>query len=75
MVGVVGVVLVTPLLMLYWFVRRGWLAPSESRSWKHSLAPEAVSQKPQRQGGWEEITSRKFPRRESVPGDGSGGER
>ena len=42
--GGLGVIVVTPLLMLYWFKQRGWLSPSESRSWKNVLAPETPSE-------------------------------
>jgi magnesium transporter len=42
--GALGVIVMTPLLMLYWFARRGWLSPSETQSWKHVLAPEATSE-------------------------------
>jgi magnesium transporter len=42
--GALGMIVMTPLLMLYWFGRRGWLLPSETRSWKHVLAPETASE-------------------------------
>jgi magnesium transporter len=73
MAGAVGTVLVTPLLMLYWFTRRGWLMPSEPQHRRHSLVPEAADEEPQSQEYREEIASRKFHRRHPALGDGKGG--
>jgi hypothetical protein len=42
--GALGMIVMTPLLMFYWFKRRGWLSPSESRSWKQVLVPETTSE-------------------------------
>ena len=72
MVGVVGMVLVTPLLMLYWFVLRGWLSPSVPQYRQDSLMPEAADQEPQSQAYREEVASRKFHRRKPALGDGRG---
>jgi magnesium transporter len=74
MVGVVGMVLVTPLLMLYWFTLRGWLSPSEPQHRQHSRRPKAAAEEPQSQAYREEVASRKFHRREPVLGDGRGGD-
>jgi magnesium transporter len=72
--GALAVVVVTPFSMLYWFMRRGWLSPSEFRYRKPSLAPEAAYQESQSQGDKEEASSRKFHRREPAPGNRSGGD-
>jgi magnesium transporter len=72
MVGVVGMILVTPLSMLYWFVLRGWLSPSVPQYRQHSLMPGAADEKPQSQDYRAEVASRKFHRRESALGDGRG---
>src|SRR5262245_63099110 len=74
MIGVVGVILVTPLLMLYWFTLRGWLSPSEPQSRQPSLRPEAAAEESQSQAYRAEIASRKFHRREAALGDGRGGD-
>ena len=74
MMGVVGMVLVTPLLMLYWFTLRGWLSPSELQHRKHSLMPEGAAEEPQSQAYRAEVASRKFHRREPALGDGRGGD-
>ena len=74
MAGVVGMVLVTPLLMLYWFTLRGWLSPSEPRYRRHSRRPKAAAEEPQSQAYREEVASRKFHRRKPALGDGSGGD-
>jgi magnesium transporter len=42
--GALGMIVMTPLVMFYWFKRRGWLSPSESRSWKQVLVPETTSE-------------------------------
>ena len=60
MVGVVGVMLVTPLFMLYWFTLRSWLSPSEPQSRRHSRRPKAADEKPQSRASREEVASRKF---------------
>jgi magnesium transporter len=72
MVGVVGMILVTPLSMLYWFVLRGWLSPSVPQYRQHSLMPGAADEKPQSQDYRAEVASRKFHRREPALGDGRG---
>jgi magnesium transporter len=74
MAGTVGVVLATPLLMLYWFTLRGWLSPSAPQYRKHSLMPEAAAEEPQSQGYREEVASRKSHRRKPTLGDGRGGD-
>jgi magnesium transporter len=71
--GVLGTVLVTPFVMLYWFTQRGWLAPSALREPKRFLAPEAADRKP-RSRGKREVTSNKFHRQEPATGDGKGGD-
>jgi magnesium transporter len=60
--GALGVVVVTPLCMFYWFKRRGWLSPSESRSWQHVLAPGTMSKAPMGQYQREEEASREYLR-------------
>jgi len=70
--GALGVIFVTPLVMLYWFMRRGWLAPSEFRAWKSALTPVATYEEPQSPGYREEVASRKFLRQEPARGDGQG---
>jgi hypothetical protein len=72
MVGVFGMILVTPLLMLYWFTLRGWLSPSEPQYRQASLRPEAADEKPQSQAYRAEVASRKFHRRTPALGDGRG---
>ena len=74
MMGVLGVILVTPLLMLYWFTRRGWLSPSEPPSRHPALRPEAPAEESPSQAYRVEIASRKFFRRQPALGDGSGGD-
>ena len=74
MMGVVGMVLVTPLLMLYWFTRRGWLSPSEPQYRQHPLMPEAADKKPQSQGYRAEVASSTFHRRQPALGDERGGD-
>ena len=69
--GALSMILVTPLVMLYWFTRRGWLAPSAAWNPQRSLAPEAADQKSQSQGE-RKVTSKKFHRWEPAPGDGTG---
>ena len=49
--GALGVIVVTPLFMLYGFKRRGWLSPSESRAWKNVLTPETRSEASLRRQG------------------------
>ena len=71
--GALGMVVVTPLVMLYWFTRRGWLTPSEPQKPKPYLAPEATARVSQRQSD-REVTSKTFHRRASAPGDGKGGD-
>src|SRR5499426_1525497 len=66
MMGAFGMVLVTPLLMLYWFTLRGWLAPSEPRYRRHSRRPKAVAEEPQSQVYREEVASRKFHRQKAA---------
>jgi hypothetical protein len=56
--GGLVMIVVTPLLMLYWFKRRGWLSPSESRSWHHVLAPGTMSKASVSQYQREEEASR-----------------
>jgi magnesium transporter len=75
MMGVVGMVLVTPLLMLYWFTLRGWLSPYESQHRQHSLMPAAAAEEPQSQAYREEAASRKFHMRKAALDDGRGGDR
>jgi hypothetical protein len=65
-------VLVTPVGMLYWFRRRGWLASSVVWDPQPSLASEAAGQKPQRQGDTK-VTSKKFHRWEPAAEDDKGG--
>jgi hypothetical protein len=74
MVGVVGMVLVTPLLMLYWFTLRGWLSPSEPQHRQHSQRPKAAAAEPQSQAYRAEVASRKFHRRTPALGAGRGGD-
>jgi magnesium transporter len=74
MMGVFGVILAMPLLMLYWFTLRGWLSPSEPQSRQRSLKPEAAAEEPQSQASRAEVASRKFHRREPALGDGRGGD-
>jgi magnesium transporter len=52
--GALGAIGMTPLVMLYWFKRRGWLSPSETRSWKRFLAPGTASEESRSQGHQEE---------------------
>lgn len=75
LVGALGAILLTPLVMLYWFRRRGWLLPSETRSWKHILAPGTTSEESQSQGHREEVTNRKLRRGEPARRDRKGGDR
>jgi magnesium transporter len=72
MAGVFGMILVMPLLMLYWFTLRGWLSPSEPKSRQPSLLPETADEKPQSQAYRAEVASRKFHRRTPALGDGRG---
>jgi magnesium transporter len=74
MVGVFGMILGTPILMLYWFTRRGWLSPSEPLYRRPSLLPEAAAEKPQSQAYRAEVASRKFHRQKAALGDERGGD-
>jgi magnesium transporter len=47
--GALGAIVMTPLLMLCWFRWRGWLSPSEPRSWQNVLVPETTSEASQSQ--------------------------
>jgi magnesium transporter len=71
--GAMGVIVMTPLLMLYWFRRRGWLSPSETRSWRNVLASEATSEASQSQSQREEGASRKSLRDQLSQRDKNGG--
>jgi magnesium transporter len=74
MVGVLGVILVTPLVMLFWFRRRGWLAPSALRYRPPTRRPVGAAEEPQRQTDRAAVASRPCPRRPPALGDGSGGD-
>jgi endonuclease/exonuclease/phosphatase (EEP) superfamily protein YafD len=68
-----GMIVMTPLLMLYWFGRRGWLSPSETRSWRNMLASETTSEASLSQGHWEEEASQKSLRDQLNRRDKNGG--
>jgi magnesium transporter len=69
--GAVGMILVTPLLMLFWFRRRGWLSAVDDRRWRSPQAPEVSRQEPGRERQGEGFANM-FPRRETAPGDKRG---
>jgi hypothetical protein len=73
MAGALGTVLVTPFVMLYWFTRRGWLAPSQSQEPKSSLPPAAAAWVSQRQSD-REVSHKTFHRQEFALGDGKEGD-
>lgn len=68
-----GVIFMTPVVMLYWFMRRGWVAPSKPKEPKPYLTPEAAAWVSQRLSD-REVSRKTFHRREFVPGDGKGGD-
>src|SRR5215813_12415598 len=74
MMGVLGTILMTPFLMLYWFTQRGWLSPSEPQYRRPSLMPEAAAEEPQSQAYRAEVASRKFHRQKAALGDERGGD-
>jgi magnesium transporter len=47
--GAIGVILATPLLMLYWFKHRGWLSATVLRRWQHPTASKVAHQEPRHQ--------------------------
>jgi magnesium transporter len=67
--GAIGVILATPLLMLFWFKQRGWLSATTLQRWQYTRASEAADQKPYSQKHREDGT-RKFPRQEHASGGG-----
>jgi hypothetical protein len=71
--GALGVIIMTPLLMLYWFWWRGWLSPSETRSWRNVLASETTSEASLSQSPWEEGANRKYLRDQLSQRDKNGG--
>jgi magnesium transporter len=68
--GAMGMILAAPLLMLYWFKRRGWLSSAGSQYQQHPTTPEAAYQDSRNRGQRREL-ARTFPRRERAPGDGA----
>jgi hypothetical protein len=69
--GAIGMILATPLLMLFWFKQRGWLSATTPQRWRYARASEAADQEPSSQKHREE-GARKFPRQ--VYASGNGGE-
>jgi len=51
-----GAIVLTPLLMLYWFRQRGWLSSSETRSWKNVTASATMLEASEFRGNREEST-------------------
>jgi magnesium transporter len=71
--GALGVIVVTPLFMLYGFKRRGWLSPSESRSWKQVLTPKTTSEASLSQSQQKKGDSRTYLRDQPSRRDQNGG--
>jgi CorA-like Mg2+ transporter protein len=72
--GAIGMILVAPLLMLYWFKQRGWLSSADSQYRQPSTTPEAAYQESRNRGQQREL-ARTFPRREHASDDGRGADR